>query len=79
MRSLRILRFKLKVSVNLLNVLILWNFILTIPIHTEKLRYKDVFERTIEILQRARIFKGNCYLKVHNALLKLLVVSPILV
>ena len=37
--------------------------------------YKDVCRRAIEILQRAHIFKANCYLKVHNAHIKL--ASPI--
>ena len=32
-----------------------------------KPQYKDVFWRSKEILQRARIFKANCCLKVHNA------------
>ena len=36
---------------------------------------KDVFRRTIEMPQRARLLKGNCCLKVHNAHQKLL--SPI--
>ena len=40
-----------------------------------KTQYKDVYKRTIEILQRACIFKANCCLKVHNAPLKL--ASPI--
>ena len=34
-------------------------------------QYKDVYRRTIEILQRTRIFKANCCLKVHNVSLKL--------
>ena len=38
-------------------------------------QYKDVYRRTIEILQRAHIFKVNCCFKVHNANLKL--ASPI--
>ena len=37
---------------------------------SRKVQYKDVYRRTIEILQRARIFKANCCLKVHNAYLK---------
>ena len=36
----------------------------------------DVYSRTIEIPQRARIFKANCCLKVHNA--HLMFASPIL-
>ena len=38
-------------------------------------QYKDVYRRTIEMLQRACNFKVNCCLKVHNAHLKIL--SPI--
>ena len=38
---------------------------------TQKPQYKDVYMRTIEIPQSARILKANCYLKVHNAHLKL--------
>ena len=37
--------------------------------------HKDVCRRTIEMLQRTRIFKVNCFLKVHHAHLKL--ASPI--
>ena len=37
--------------------------------------YKDAYRRTIEIPQRAHIFKVNCCLKVHNVHLKL--ASPI--
>ena len=40
-----------------------------------KPQYKDVYRRTIEMLQRTRIFKVNKWLKVHNAQLKL--TSPI--
>ena len=43
--------------------------IITIPI-SRKAQYKDVFRRTIEIPQRARIFKANSYLKAQNAHLK---------
>ena len=43
--------------------------IITIPI-SRKAQYKDVFRRTIETPQRARIFKANSYLKVQNAHLK---------
>ena len=32
-----------------------------------KPQYKDIYRRPIEIPQRARIFKPNCCLKVHNA------------
>ena len=39
-------------------------------------QYKDVYSRTIEILQCVYILKANCCLKVHNAHLKL--ASPIL-
>ena len=35
-------------------------------------QYKNVYRRTIEIAQRYRIFKVNCFLKVHNAHQKLL-------
>ena len=42
---------------------------------SRKPQYKDVYRRTIEILQRPHIFKINCCLKVHNAHLKL--ASPI--
>ena len=42
---------------------------------SRKAQYKDVYERTIETLQRAAIFKVNYCLKVHNAHRKL--VSPI--
>ena len=57
---------------------ITWNYRLSnwrgrIP---RKAQYKDVFWRTIEILQRASIFEVNCCLKVYNAHLKL--TSPIL-
>ena len=38
-------------------------------------QYKNVYRRTIEMPQRAHIFKVNCSLKVHNSHLKLL--SPI--
>ena len=38
-------------------------------------QYKDVYGRTIEILQHASIFKTNCCLKVHNADLKLRIVN----
>ena len=34
-------------------------------------QYKDICRRTIEILQRAHIFKANCYLKVQNVHIKL--------
>ena len=45
---------------------------------SRKPQYKDVYSRTIEMLdlQRARTFKVNCCLKVHNPHQKLL--SPIL-
>ena len=33
---------------------------------SRKSQYKDVYRKTREILQRARIFKANCCLKVHN-------------
>ena len=36
-----------------------------------KPQYKDVYERTIEIPQRTRIFKVRHCLKVHSAHLKL--------
>ena len=42
---------------------------------SRKPQYKDVYRRTIEIPQRARTFKVNYCLKVHNAHQKLL--SPI--
>ena len=38
---------------------------------SRKAQNKDVYRRTIEILQRAHIFKVNCFLKVYNAHLKL--------
>ena len=38
---------------------------------SRKPQYKDVYWKTIEILQRAHIFKGNCCLKVHDAHLNL--------
>ena len=40
-----------------------------------KAQYKDVYRKTIEILQRDCIFKTNCCLRIHNAHLKL--ASPI--
>ena len=40
-----------------------------------KSQHKGVYRRTIEILQRGRIFKANCCLNVHNAHLK--IVFPI--
>ena len=36
-----------------------------------KSQHKDVYRRTIEILQCGHIFKVNCCLKAHNASLKL--------
>ena len=42
---------------------------------SRKPQYKDVYKRTIEMPQRARIFMVNWCLNVHNAHLKLL--SPI--
>ena len=41
---------------------------------SRKAQYKDIYRRTIEILQCARIFKANYCLKFHNAHFKL--VSP---
>ena len=38
---------------------------------SRKPKYKYVYRRTIEILQRARLFKANCCSKVHKAYLKL--------
>ena len=35
-----------------------------------KAQYKEVYSRTIEILQRGSILKSNCCLKIHNAHLK---------
>ena len=35
-------------------------------------QYKDIYRRTIEMPQRAHIFKVDCCLDVHNAHLKLL-------
>ena len=34
---------------------------------SRKPQYKDVYGRTIEMSQRAHIFKVNCCLKAHNA------------
>ena len=34
---------------------------------SRKPQYKDFYRRTIEIPQRARIFKVDCCLKAHNA------------
>ena len=42
---------------------------------SRKPQYKEVYRRTIEIPQRARIFKANRCSKIHNAHLKL--ASPI--
>ena len=36
-----------------------------------KSRYKNVYKRTIEMLQHAHIFKVNFYFKAHNAHFKL--------
>ena len=38
---------------------------------SRKAWYEDVYRRTIEMLQRTRIFKANCCLKVQNAHFKL--------
>ena len=38
---------------------------------SRKSQYKDVYRRTIEKLQRARILRLKCSLKVHKAHLKL--------
>ena len=38
---------------------------------SRKPQYKDVQRRTIEMPQRARMFKANCCFTVHNAHLKL--------
>ena len=46
------------------------------PLLCRKAQYKDVCRKTIENLQSDSIFKVNCYLKVHNARLKL--ATPIL-
>ena len=46
------------------------------PLYSEQYtQYKDIYRRTIEMLQSVCIFKANCCLKVHNA--HLMLSSPI--
>ena len=45
---------------------------------SRKAQYKDVYRRTIEILQRAQIWKANCCLKVHNAAHKVCITNSVI-
>ena len=56
-------------------VLCTWCMMCT-PLYSEQYtQYKDIYRRTIEMLQSVCIFKANCCLKVHNA--HLMLSSPI--